>query len=357
MRCSLHGIVGLARAARPVVGRTDHVDSLADDGGVGRPDLGASPDRVPVEIQSHPLAQVRYLHISVLAVIGTMWSLSDLANSSSRDALVRFWLACPADQVENLAKTGFDQATADLIRQLSPTTAFSDEQVSLRDSINRRLTQEGLQQPMASMAVFLYSPIGLMQIADPVVNLPDWLNQFYQQVYAQNEQAGKQVTSVQSVSQPTISDFGPFPLSLQDLVGNRIHLNRILGLSNLYYIDPDDREIYEELKDVRSALADLISAAPEQSLQQIWSGDFGDRYWAMVRSGIQNEPLSPEDENRKSLHRKIKSKHGWLSIIGALNAFLVSMLFYKPGTMQVNNAESQLPEWLYPTTNKFLLML
>ena len=32
---------------------------------------------------------------------------------------------------------------------------------------------------------------------------------------------------------------------------DRIFLNRILGLSNLYYIDPEDKEILQELRDVR----------------------------------------------------------------------------------------------------------
>ena len=41
--------------------------------------------------------------------------------------------------------------------------------------------------------------------------------------------------------------------TLQELVGNRIQLNRLLGLSNLYYIDPEDQEILHELRDVRLA--------------------------------------------------------------------------------------------------------
>ena len=42
---------------------------------------------------------------------------------------------------------------------------------------------------------------------------------------------------------PLQPDFGQFPDTLQELVGNRIQLNRLLGLSNLYYIDPEDQEI------------------------------------------------------------------------------------------------------------------
>jgi len=282
-------------------------------------------------------------------MIGSTWSLSDLANPSARDSLARFWLACPADQLPALIQSGFGEATQALIRQLDKNTSFTTEQISLRDSINSRLQAEGLQQPYAPqllLAVFLYSPIGLMEIADSSTNLPAWLNQFYQQIYVQPLQKSPPAPS----PHPASPDFGPFPSTLPELVGNRIHLNRILGLSNLYYIDPEDREICSELQDVRSSLADIILSAQEHTLEQVWSGDFGDRYWAMVRSGIQSEKLSPEDENRKSNVSRTLNPNtgGGFSAPGALNAFLVAMLFYEPGSMQVNNAESQLPSWLYP---------
>ena len=46
----------------------------------------------------------------------------------------------------------------------------------------------------------------------------------------------------QTPSEPTPQsvpevNFGEFPSTLQELIGNR-QLNRLLGLSNLYYIDP-----------------------------------------------------------------------------------------------------------------------
>ena len=61
-------------------------------------------------------------------------------------------------------------------------------------------------------------------------------------------------------------DFGVFPDTLQELVGNRIQLNRLLGLSNLYYIDPDDQEILQELRQVRLSLIGAIERCPESEL-------------------------------------------------------------------------------------------
>ena len=36
-------------------------------------------------------------------------------------------------------------------------------------------------------------------------------------------------------------------------------------------------------------------------MERFWVGDLGERYWAMVRSGIQKEPLLQRDELKKNL--------------------------------------------------------
>lgn len=186
-----------------------------------------------------------------------------------------------------------------------------------------------------------------MQVANPELNLPAWLAAAYHQIYSDQQAAPQDSVSQQSSTQ-AVPDFGPFPSSLQDLMGNRIQLNRILGLSNLFYIDPEDREICAELMDVRTKLVDLIRQAPESSLEAFWAGDFGDRYWAMVRSGIQEEHRRPEDEQR--LQAAVKgldpSQGGGFGRSGAVNSLLISMLYFKPGTMQVADADRQIPGWL-----------
>ena len=99
---------------------------------------------------------------------------------------------------------------------------------------------------------------------------------------------------------------------LQELVGNRIQLNRLLGLSNLYYIDPEDQEILQELRQVRLSLIEAIERCPESELEQLWATDLGDRYWALVRSGIQKESLTPAEEHQKaSSNSGIESLSRW----------------------------------------------
>ncbi|QNJ01771.1 hypothetical protein [Synechococcus sp. PROS-U-1] len=263
--------------------------------------------------------------------------------------MARFWLAAPADQLEPLWKSQFGTVTVELIRQLTPQTTFTTEQVAMRDRINQVLMQGGLQQPLGPqliLAVFLYSPRGLMQVANPEMNLPAWLSAAYSQIYL--EQSFPQDSAAQVSQAQAAPDFGPFPSSLQELLGNRIQLNRILGLSNLYYIDPEDREICTELMDVRIQLVELIRQAPEADLEGVWAGDFGDRYWAMVRSGIQQEQRRPEDEQfmQAALKALDQSQGGGFGRPGAVNALLIAMLYFKPGTMQVADAERQIPGWL-----------
>ena len=278
-----------------------------------------------------------------------IWSLGTASAEGNRDAMVRFWLNAPADQLEPLWKSHFGTVTVELIRQLTPQTNFTKEQVVMRDRINQVLMQGGLQQPLGPqflLAVFLYSPKGLMQVANPEMNLPAWLAAAYHQIYS--EQTAPKEPVPQAPPAQAAPDFGLFPASLQDLMGNRIQLNRILGLSNLYYIDPEDREICTELMEVRTQLVDLIRQAPEPALEGFWAGDFGDRYWAMVRSGIQDEQRRPEDEQRMQAAVKglDPNQGGGFGRPGALNALLVAMLYFKPGTMQVADADRQIPGWL-----------
>ena len=125
------------------------------------------------------------------------------------------------------------------------------------------------------------------------------------------------------------------PATLSELVGNRIQLNRLLGLSNLYYIDPEDQEILQELREVRLALIGAIEQCPEDQLESIWASDLGDRYWALVRSGIQKEPMTPVEEQKKhAATQKLNSTGGGgFGTPGAINAVLVAMTLFEPGTM------------------------
>ena len=134
------------------------------------------------------------------------------------------------------------------------------------------------------------------------------------------------------------------------MVSDRVQLNRLLGLSNLYYIDPEDSEIKAELFEIRSRLATAIINCPEDSLQQFWSTDLGDRYWSLVRSGFQCEPLSDSDTviKNNAVSRLNPASGGGFGTPGAINSFLIAMMYFLPGTVKVDDAQNKLPNWLLP---------
>ena len=201
------------------------------------------------------------------------------------------------------------------------------------------------------VANFLYSPPGLLQIANAEAQLPGWLLADYRDLYEQPAPPAPAQQPIQPATELPQPDFGEFPATLQELVGNRIQLNRLLGLSNLYYIDPEDQEILHELRQVRLSLIYAIERCPEQQLESIWATDLGDRYWALVRSGIQKEVMTPTEEQKKhEVTQKLNpSAGGGFGTPGALNAVLIAMALFEPGTMKITDADQKLPGWLLPS--------
>ncbi len=292
------------------------------------------------------------------------WELDSKDAARHRLRLAEFWLSTPEDCLDSIWASKVGQLTCRYIQELNPSTVFPSKQVQFRDQLNIFLNQ-GLDQPGAVqvlIATFLFSPPGLFSIQGPERYLPDWLLSDYLKLYTINDQQQEpqlftkpeenQTIPVPSVS-PNSPDFGHFPSSLQDLQANRLQLNRLLGLSNLYYIDPEDQEIRSELELIRNQFAMAILNCPESDLESLWQGDLGDRYWALVRSGIQKEPLDSESQAFKDqvTHKLTPSLGGGFGQPGAVNAMLVAMLYFLPGSMKVDDPQAKLPAWLLPSYN------
>lgn len=284
----------------------------------------------------------------------TPWSVEQVIGTGDRDSLIRFWLTAPEDLLESLWASPLGEATRALVNQLHQDFPFTEDQRSVRNRINQKL-QQGLDRPGTTqllIAVFLVSPPGQLQISNSERWLPSWLLSSYTSLYESTNPNIAFSSTVQPETSPASKvpqiDFGEFPKTLEELVGNRIQLNRMLGLANLYYIDPEDEEILAELLELRRHFSAAIESCPEQILEKLFATDLGDRYWALVRSGVQNEPMSADDQSFKdrAVIRLSPSQGGGFNTPGSTNAFLIAMLFYVPGSMKVDEAEQKIPGWL-----------
>ena len=280
------------------------------------------------------------------------WSVQNAQAQGQRELLARFWIAAPTDMLEILWESPAGKATVALVQELKDDSQLMSTEISLRTEINEILSK-GLQQPLATqllLANFLFSPKDRLKIQNPEQNLPGWFVLAYKSIYESSDSNNIPVNQVnnQSKDSSQIDNLTDFPNTLDELISNRIQLNRMLGLSNLYYIDPEDKEIYDELVDVRRSFSKAIDRCNESNLENLWTNHLQDRYWSMVRCGIQNRDLLPEDDQIKKLavQKLSPSMGGGFDKPGSINALLIAMLYFEPGTMTVNDPENNIPEWL-----------
>ena len=124
---------------------------------------------------------------------------------------------------------------------------------------------------LGSLIAFPLFPPEQLKVEDAAAKLPSWLHALYTARY----EAYHHLFQHNGTSWFRRPDF----------------LNRILGLSNLYYIDPGDQEILEELREI-SFRRSINANVGRDELGRQFQSDFGDRFWAMAQSGIQKESLN-----------------------------------------------------------------
>ena len=170
--------------------------------------------------------------------------------------------------------------------------------------------------------------------------MPGWLLAFY-------------VARYQS-SEPT-----PPPPSETDLPSfeNRVFLNKILGLSNLYYIDPEDREILQELREVRLQTVQLMLNVGRDELGRQFQADFGDRFWAMAQSGVQKESLDANEiQHRDAMQQWLSQTPNSLHQDGGIQRFAAVILFNPPGTVRLADPDQNLPAWFMDGYKRYCSM-
>ena len=197
-------------------------------------------------------------------------------------------------------------------------------------------SNEGHALLLALMPLF---PPGEMRVADATAKLPGWLLTIYSK---RNEAKSHSVPSPieEPTGMPSFTD--------------RIFLNRILGLSNLYYIDPEDSEILNELRQVRFQTVNLLVQTNNEELGKQFHSDFGERFWAMAQCGVQKEPLdASEAQLRDELQIWLSQTPNSLKTEGGIQRFAAVLLFNPPGSVQIADPSRNLPSWFLEGFERF----
>jgi len=255
--------------------------------------------------------------------------------------------AAPSDFLEALLDSPFGRVYRLFLERCCVSQPSSSSSQELRETLSQRLRATGFQTSEGHgllAALMLFYPPGSLKVEDATSKLPGWLLELYLNRYESTTHAaanGAERQDVGSISgRPSFSD--------------RIFLNRMLGLSNLYYIDPEDKEILQELRQVRLQTVELMLSASAQELGQHFGSDFGDRFWAMAQSGVQKEALdASEAAQRDAIQHWLSTTPQSLHAEGGIQRFAAALLFSLPGSVRLANPEQNLPNWFLEGFRRF----
>lgn len=260
-----------------------------------------------------------------------------------------FMEACPCDFLEPLLSSPFGRIFK-LFLERCCTQALPGQEVDQRkEQLSQKLRLSGFQGPEGQgllLALMPFFPPQHLKVEDAASKLPGWLLDLYKLRY--------EPPTISWTPQPSQSKTAA---SGEPSFSDRIFLNRILGLSNLYYIDPEDKEILQELRQVRLQTVDLLISVNREQLGQHFSGDFGDRYWAMAQSGVQKEALDAhEASKRDEIQQWLSRTPNSLNQDGGMQRFAAALLFNIPGSVQLANPDQNLPAWFLEGFKRYTSM-
>ena len=269
-------------------------------------------------------------------------------------AVADFLEKSPTDFLEALFSSPFGRVY-ELFVERCCTAALPGESIqATQQRLSGNLRSSGFQGGEGHgllLALMPFFPPGSMKVEDAPAKLPGWLLALYRRRY---EPSAATATAAMPSTSPSIAnESNSGTPSLTD----RIFLNRMLGLSNLYYIDPDDQEILQELRQVRLQTVELLLSSGSQMLGEAFCADFGDRYWAMAQSGIQKESLDAvEVQQRDAIQQWLTSTPQSLSAEGGIQRFAAALLFSQPGSVRLADPERNLPAWFVEGFKRFSSM-
>ena len=259
----------------------------------------------------------------------------------------RFISNAPSDFLEPLLTSPFGRVYKLFLERCCCEKLSDVTSEKQRDDLSQQLRQSGCdrQEGWATLlALFPYFPPQQLKVEDAATKLPTWLYDFYTSRYEAPTDSDKSSRSVTAAS--GIATFE-----------DRIFLNKVLGLSNLYYIDPEDKEILQELRQVRLQTVQLMLSVSRDELARQFQADFGDRFWAMAQSGIQKENLDSNEINqRDALQKWLSETPQSLHQEGGIQRFAAALLFNSPGTVRLADPDRNLPAWFAEGFKRFCSM-
>ena len=279
-------------------------------------------------------------------------SLEALAGTPAIDAaqaeqqglqLSHFLTQAPTDFLEPLMNSPFGRVYKLFLERCCTQNFSGSEAVSRRDELSQKLRQVGCESSegwAVLLALFPFFPPNQLKVEDAASKLPEWLYTIYAARYE----------ATQPSPSPTSETGAP---NFED----RIFLNRILGLSNLYYIDPEDKEILQELREIRIQTIQLMLRTGRDELGRQFQSDFGDRFWAMAQSGIQKESLDANEiEQRDAMQQWLSQTPNSLYQDGGIQRFAAVLLFNPPGSIRLADPDKNLPAWFVDGYKRYCSM-
>jgi len=264
-------------------------------------------------------------------------------------ACSRFLEQCPGDFLEPLLASPFGRIYRLLLERACDRELVSGDPATTqqRDQLSQKLRVSGFQGHEGHgllLALMPFYPPNQLKVEDAAAKLPSWLLPLYQQRYEA------------PTGQPSLESQSPVPTG-KPAFEDRIFLNRMLGLSNLYYIDPEDQEILQELRQVRLQTVELLLGVSREELGRQFAADFGDRYWAMAQSGVQKEPLDANEvAQRDAIQTWLSTTPNSLHQEGGIQRFAAAILFNRPGSVALANPEQNLPAWFVEGFKRYTSM-
>ena len=340
------------------------IDSLVEEPRQSATRLGATPQITPWSTSR------------LASILQTFQSNPSLHFSQearlARQCLSQFWLQAPVDQLEDFYTSAVGDCFRVLLASGLAQLDLTREEQVWKNTLADRLGQ-AFSRPETTnvlLALMPYYPPGKMRVADPMTQIPSWLQQDYARLF--DAELLQRIWQPAGLLAPAGQAYGPAPrLGLTNPVSTapaaptanplpRLSRQRgaealaavqevdfqrrMSGLINLFVIDQSDNTVVENLIELRRLLGQIWLDAQPSQLQALYSSaGFGRLYRELLASGFSRLNLIDQD---RYLRNQLAVLVADMSQSGSINALMAALPFYPPGKIAFGGGEQHMPEWL-----------